>query len=289
MTSQVAEISVSILNVSLQVLNISSSRVCGWCCVWFAGYVAPCGRVWSVGWRSVHGAVCCWCVGVPWRWLVAWVSVNGFLRRTRSGQDDATDEKKRSRGPPNVDGGTDLPPLCVDGQGVLEFCDGDSCRPADGDQDDDAGDDDETAADDHHLGLRVVSVQAAGALGSDECDHEADEAEDEADDDQRSGGLQIPGQAHHRLIQLALHLSGTLHHTPHPQTVPDDLARHDVGSDEGGHSPHGDPTGHRGPDEAYEADDLTCHFLANPPHGEEASSAAGERSFSPFTSGSLSE
>lgn len=241
------------------------------CSIRFGGSVRPRHRVRSTGRRGVDGAVGRRaCVGVHGRGRVCGVSVHLFLRRTGSGQDDPANEEQRRRGPADVDGRPELPPLGLDGQRVLEVGDGECGRPADRDKNQDGGDNDQAAGDDHHLGFGRILLQAPGAFGADEGDDEADEAEDQGDDDERPGGLQVPGQPHHRLIEFTLHLSRALHHAVHPQAVPHDLARHDVGADEGRDPPHGDTAGHRYPHQAREADDLTGRLLADPPHGDEA-------------------
>lgn len=213
------------------------------CSVRFVGDVRLGAGVRPAGWGSVH-----W-TGVPRRRVrvhrCRWVGIKLLLGRTRGGQDDPSDEKQRRRRPADVDGRSQLPLLRGGGRGALIVCDGRGCRPADRDQEQDCRCDDGGATRDHGVGAPPVRLQAAGALGSDKRDQEADESEDEADDDQRPGGLQVLRHAHDVVGDLTLHLTRGLHHAPHPQSVPDDLTRHDVGPDVGGHPPHGDPADHR--------------------------------------------
>lgn len=270
------------VQTKVSVSDVRLSRVRGWSCVGFGGDVAPGVRpgVRLVGRRRVHWTVRRRVrapVGVYWR-SVGWII--GLTGRTGCGQDDPSDQKQHRRSPTDVNRSSNFPFLRLNGQVAQVVRDADGRRPADGDQDQDGCQDQETPADDHHIGVAGVLLQAAGALGSNKGDDEADEAEDQADDDQRAGGLQVLRQPHQRVVDLALHLTRTLHHAVHPQPVPDHLARHDVGADVGGHSPHGDAAADAGQDQACEADDLACHFLANPPHGEEASSGAGVSRFS---------
>lgn len=102
-------------SLSSQVSEVLCSRVSRRCCVRFVGYVCCGAYVWSVGWGDIYRTVPGAGIRVHrWSW-VAWISIRLLLRRTRCGKDNSSDQKNSSRGPADVDGSSNLPPLCFDG------------------------------------------------------------------------------------------------------------------------------------------------------------------------------
>lgn len=90
----------------------------------------------------------------------------------------------------------------------------------------------------HHLGFDALVIDAVGALGSHHGDEQSHHTHYDGDDSEGPGGLQVLRQSQHGVVDLTLHLARALEHAAHPQALPVHLSRHDVGADEGRHSPH---------------------------------------------------
>ncbi|XP_059207064.1 uncharacterized protein LOC131986229 [Centropristis striata] len=81
---------------------------------------------------------------------------------------------------------------------------------------------------DGHSGFGRLVPDAGGALRSDDRQQQAEQGEEDGDDHHGAGGLQVRGQPQQRVVHLALHLAGALHHAAHPQALPDGLSHHDL-------------------------------------------------------------
>lgn len=115
-------------------------------------------------------------------------------------------------------------------------------RPGHGDHAQDATDDEEHPRSDGHLALRLLIFNTVGALSTCHSKQDSHEGNQDGDHNQGAGRLQVTGQRQHGVVDLALHLSGALLHTIHPQALPEDLRRDDVVPDESRDLPHGQGT-----------------------------------------------
>lgn len=198
--------------------------------------------------------------------LVAIVVILLLLRWTGTAEKTSTENQKCSSAKANVECSPKLPLLSTVDDGVVEVLDDGVGGPADWDETQDSSNDEGDATGNSHFDLFALILHKVGALASIDSQDHCEQADDDGDDDQSSGGLQILGQCQHGVIDLTLHLACTLHDTGHPQPLPDDLRRHNVGSDECCYLPHGKGANNDGPQEANDAQAKAQHLAAHGHH-----------------------
>ncbi|KAI7797434.1 claudin-5 precursor, partial [Triplophysa rosa] len=182
--------------------------------------------------------------------------------RTRAAEHAASDQQHRGGRPADVERRADLSFLGGRHLRIVEVGDDVVGHPAQGHQHEDGTDDVDRPSDVHHARLHAIRLDAVGTLRSGDHHHQPDYAHHGRDDRERAGGLEVVVESEHRVVHLALHLAGALHGARHPQAVPDGLGHHDVGLDEGGHLPGGQPaSGHfqkRAENAQGQTKDLQC-------------------------------
>ena len=147
--------------------------------------------------------------------------------------------KQQSSGPPTDEQGcAQLPSLRVHDDGVVEIPDDGVSRPGDWNQAEDCADYEEHARCNDDFGFGCPILQAVGAFSSSEGQQDTHYIHQDGNDDQCAGGLQVPWESQHGIVDLALHLSSALHHAVHPQTFPEDLRRDYVVTNKCSHFPH---------------------------------------------------
>lgn len=219
------------------------------------------------------------------------VVLGGSPRAAGSGPAEAAQqttgqEQQHAGGPAQVDAGAHLPLHGGGDQRVVEVPDGDVGGPADGDDDQQAGQQQPHAAHQVDLGFGVLVLDAGGEVGAAEHDEEAEGGQHAADDGHGAGGLQVGGQHQDGVVVLALLLARALHHALHPQTLlgvlghkdaigqstkppePSNssenichhLSRHNVGANEGRHSPARKSAGHHHADQSQDPEGHARHL-----------------------------
>ncbi|TNN56567.1 hypothetical protein EYF80_033212 [Liparis tanakae] len=178
-------------------------------------------------------------------------------------EEGATQDEEPGCAPADVERGSQLPPLGVGQEGVVEIPDDGVGGPADGDEDEHAGANEDNSSGDGHFGLGVLVVHEVGALASDNAQDDPEGRDDDGDDHKGPGRLEVLGQRQQGIVDLALHLARALRHAVHPQALPDDLRRHNVGSDEGCDLPHGQGAHNDGPQEANDAQGKAQHLSSH--------------------------
>lgn len=183
-------------------------------------------------------------------------------------EEAAAKDEEAGRAPADVERGAQLPPLGVGQDGVVEIPDDGVGRPADGDEDEHAGADEHDARCDGHLGFGRHVLHEVGALASRHPQDDPEGGHDDGHDHQGPGGLEVRLQGQQRVVDLALHLARALRHAVHPQALPDDLRRHNVGSDKGRDFPHRKGAHDDGPQEADYGQDEAQHLSSHRHHVE---------------------
>lgn len=153
-------------------------------------------------------------------------------------QDRPANQKQGWGSPSHVQRCTDLHFLRSGNDGAVELPNDGVCRPANGDELCQWRSDERHPRTNHHSGFHPLPFSAVGAL----CPHHGNEdshhSYDDGDDGESPGSLQVLRESQHWVVDFTLHLSRTLEHTAHPQTLPVHLSCDDVGANESSDPPH---------------------------------------------------
>lgn len=100
--------------------------------------------------------------------------------------------------------------------------------PADGNKHEEAGNDEHDSSSNGHFAFLSFTFHTVGALSPNDAESDPRETNDDGDGDECSGSLQVWRCIRERSIDFALLLACTLHHTVHPQTLPDKRGSYDA-------------------------------------------------------------
>lgn len=128
----------------------------------------------------------------PGAWVLDWIlwALFGWAWAAEKG---TTQDEKCSCTPADVKRGTQLSPLCVGQDGVVEIPDDGVGGPADGDEDENTGADEDDPSGDGHLGFGDRVFHKVGAFAPNNAQEDPKDADDDGDDHKSSGGLKVLG------------------------------------------------------------------------------------------------
>lgn len=172
--------------------------------------------------------------------LRSWFIVAHLLSDTpgpRGAQKPSTNHHEQSSPPTDKDGCPQLPLLWLHHQWIVEVSDHGICHPTGWYKTQNTCNEKENpsccSCPDLGSSLDQTICTLAPSYTSKyghQCDHQSN-------DENSPRGLKVWRQSQHGVINLALHLASALHHTGHPQTLPDNLRSHDVAANESSYTP----------------------------------------------------
>lgn len=171
-----------------------------------------------------------------------------LLFGTLAAQKGATEQQQGGGTPPDKQRRPQFTLLRLRHHRVVKVLDGGVCRPGHRDQTQNPGDQEQNTGHDANPGFGVFIVDTVGALSSGDTQQQPEQTHQDGDDDHGPSRLQVLRKRQHGVVNFALHLSGALHHTVHPQSLPEGLRGHDVLPDKRGDFPHGKRTHDDQPD-----------------------------------------
>lgn len=151
---------------------------------------------------------------------------------------------------------------------IVEIPDDGVGSPADGHQVEEPRDGEKGAGYASDAGLHAVYTDALGALDSEDTQSQSHAADQDGEHGEASGSLHVAGQSQQAVVHLTLDLTRALHDAIHPETLPNDLSRHDVVTDEGSDSPQGDDTDYGPAHPAHYGHDQAQQLHTRGRHGE---------------------